>query len=203
MLLVTDIASSEANSYVTITEADDYLSTRPGIDTTEWSNLDDDNKAFRLAMATKLMNSLMYRGIKATRDQSLSFPRLFQASNLWPKDSLGKPISMCFYGYETWDDLLQVANYLGIDPPTIPTDIKHAQIEIAFNVVHNKILKKEDDSPFFVNWLQMGAVAFTVKNVADIRKPAYTIFNNEALNASSPIYFLLKPYLCVVKGGIV
>lgn len=77
MALITTVGAANADSYVTIAEADTYCESH-GI--TAWSDLDDDDeKAPALRKATQFMDGKfrgLIKGRKADADQALAFPRV-------------------------------------------------------------------------------------------------------------------------------
>jgi len=94
-----------ADSYVTTAEMATYLASREGYDATEWNNLHDGVKDFRLKVATMLVDSLRYRGVRATRLQKLAFPRIFPSDKgLWTDDMSQLDVT---YAYEDYPTLLE------------------------------------------------------------------------------------------------
>lgn len=70
-----------ADTYVTVVEADAYVMTnyRSGsAGRIRWLAMDEGDKEIILATACRDMEQLPYQGQRATRDQSLAFPRLGQ-----------------------------------------------------------------------------------------------------------------------------
>lgn len=110
-----------ADSYVTVAEADAYMSAREGYSPGEWSTLTTAQKELRLKWATMLVDSLRYRGVKATKLQTLAFPRIFpQDSFLWPEDTTASEAA-----YEDYPTLLEYLDdylALGIDVETDDAD---------------------------------------------------------------------------------
>lgn len=97
---------ADASSYVTVSEADDYLSIRPAI--TAWSALDTAGKQSYLMWATRLLDQrATYRGSKYGTSGALRWPR----SGVVDCDGLAVPYD------------------------TIPDDLKAAVIEMAFHLV--------------------------------------------------------------------
>lgn len=130
MTLITSIADPEANSYCLINEAEDYLSLR--YDLTDWDLLTLEQKEQRLILAAATLDSVTtFRGVKATSDQALSFPRLFPKDSLWIEDARNgvKP------GFSTWLELQDYADLFSYSPPIIPENVKKAQAEVAFQCI--------------------------------------------------------------------
>lgn len=69
------------NSYVTVAEADDYLSLRHGADA--WWAAHEDAKAQALVTATRRIGMQLLLGRKETADQSLAFPRQIWSGGRW------------------------------------------------------------------------------------------------------------------------
>ena len=67
------IKGANANSYVTLAEADLYFETVP--DSTQWDNKTDDRKNRALIAATRWIDTLVYYGDRCDDDQALKFPR--------------------------------------------------------------------------------------------------------------------------------
>ncbi len=65
-----------ANSYVTLLEADDYLSIKPN--SSAWEALDDVVREKYLMWATRLLDQrAKWAGTKAFQDSALAWPRLY------------------------------------------------------------------------------------------------------------------------------
>ena len=67
------IKSETANSYVTLSESNDYFDTSPNSST--WTNKTDDQKKRALISATRWIDTLVYYGDRCDDDQALKFPR--------------------------------------------------------------------------------------------------------------------------------
>ncbi|BAQ92273.1 putative head-tail connector protein [uncultured Mediterranean phage uvMED] len=67
------LKSENANSYVTLTEANSYFETVP--DSTTWDNKTDDQKNRSLISATRWIDSFVFYGDRCDEDQALKFPR--------------------------------------------------------------------------------------------------------------------------------
>ena len=93
---------TSATSFITLAESDTYFEDR---NMTTWSgSSDDDTKEAALIKAADWMNTLSWEGLRVDADQTLCWPR----EGLYYSD-----------GYAVDDD-------------TIPTQIKHAQMEAAY-----------------------------------------------------------------------
>lgn len=147
MALVTTPGNRNADSYVEVNESDSYIHNRygsgsPFIEST-WNAVSEDAKEHRLRLAALFLEDFGYRGVKACRDQSLSFPRWWVTDYNYPtyEDQYITMEDIPGYGdgsppYEgTPDD-----NNLFGSPPAIPQNVKYAQIEVAYRVLHSTLL---------------------------------------------------------------
>ena len=67
------IKSETANSYVTLSESNDYFDTSP--DSSTWTNKTDDQKKRALISATRWIDTLVFYGDRCDESQALKFPR--------------------------------------------------------------------------------------------------------------------------------
>ena len=67
------IKGENANSYVTLTAANDYFDTSP--DSSTWTNNTDDQKKWALISATRWIDTLVFFGDRCDESQALKFPR--------------------------------------------------------------------------------------------------------------------------------
>ena len=67
------IKGENANSYVTLTEANDYFDTSP--DSSTWTNKTDDQKKRALISAARWIDTLVFYGDRCDDGQALKFPR--------------------------------------------------------------------------------------------------------------------------------
>ena len=67
------IKGENANSYVTLTEANDYFDTSP--DSSTWTNKTDDQKKRSLISATRWIDTFVFYGDRCDDGQALKFPR--------------------------------------------------------------------------------------------------------------------------------
>jgi len=135
MALVTTVGSATANSFATVEAADTYIASRFMDADDDWVSLSTANKETRLTVAAHLLGSLPFRGIKATVAQALVWPRLFPRDALFGRGTYGGSGL-----YRTYADITTRATALEVDPPTIPQEVKDAQIEVAFQVVHKSLM---------------------------------------------------------------
>ena len=67
------VKGENANSYVTLTEANSYFETVP--DSSTWTNKTDDQKNRALISATRWIDSFVFYGDRCDNEQALKFPR--------------------------------------------------------------------------------------------------------------------------------
>jgi hypothetical protein len=67
------LSGANANSYVTLAEADAYFETVPS--STQWDNKQDDKKNRALIAATRWIDSFVFYGDRCDHGQALKFPR--------------------------------------------------------------------------------------------------------------------------------
>ena len=67
------VKGENANSYVTLTEANSYFETVP--DSSTWTNKTDDQKNRALISATRWIDTLVFYGDRCDDGQALKFPR--------------------------------------------------------------------------------------------------------------------------------
>ena len=67
------IKGENANSYVTLAEANDYFDTSP--DSSTWTNKTDDQKKRSLISATRWIDTFVFYGDRCDDGQALKFPR--------------------------------------------------------------------------------------------------------------------------------
>ena len=72
--LIATEGAANANSYLTLVEAESYLEAHS--DYTFWSALDDEAKKAALISATRDLDLIEYAGRKSTQAQSLQWPRI-------------------------------------------------------------------------------------------------------------------------------
>jgi|ADurb_Ile_01_Slu_FD_contig_91_525942_length_2345_multi_3_in_0_out_0_2 hypothetical protein len=191
MALVTTAGASNANSYASVVEADAYIAAATHFAShTEWAALTGSEKEFRLKMAALLLNLLPYRGAKACFEQRLAFPR-------WWRLDEGYPTSED--EYLTMDDIPST-----LTKPTVPQEVKDAQCEVAFQVVHSVILKSE-----VMAFPEREISAFTLGgslNMSFFSGPAgASLFSKAKLGTQTIIAALLSKWSGGMKivGGVV
>ena len=71
--IIATLKSETANSYVTLSEANDYFDTSP--DASTWTNKTDDQNKRALISATRWIETLVFYGDRCDESQALKFPR--------------------------------------------------------------------------------------------------------------------------------
>lgn len=125
--LITELGSKEANSYVTLEEANDYFMNTFNVDS--WNLNSDDDKARSLIAATQDVDSFTFDGRKLNLNQALNFPRV--APHAVDEYYLGYVEHMFPSGiYRDWYN----DNY----EPIIPKNLKIAVYEQAIYFITNR-----------------------------------------------------------------
>jgi len=111
-----------ASAYVTIQEADEYFSTR--LFETAWSSASSANKTASLVAATRIIDTLNYKGFKASvYDYRVANPSIAKLADQGDVTSLNL--------IRTQEDAQELEFPRGSDS-TVPTKIKYACYEIAY-----------------------------------------------------------------------
>ena len=152
MELITTPAHSEANSYITLDEATNYLTnyTRIPVDS-NWYDLSDNQKEYALILAAYALNTLSYKGQKIIKNQVLAFPRYS-----WVELNYQSKIQ-----YNTFDDAISTTN--------LKTIITNATITIS-----NNIVTLNDIDRTFSNLVKYGVIFFSG---LDLNTSYYTVDN--------------------------
>jgi hypothetical protein len=187
MALDTTVGGSSSDSYVTVSEFDTYLESVYGDSAATFLDKEESAKEVRLRIAALLMNTFPYRGVKASRDQRLEFPRW------WRTD-------------DEYDFIMEDEDYI-IDysdieenAPTIPAEVGYAQFEIAYQVVDYM--------------LSLDPLAFPEKEIKAFElggSLALEFFPNQgatsmskgALSSLNIIYAYLGKWYKQITGGVV
>lgn len=188
MELIVTPGAVDANSYATIEEADAYLASRPGFDLEAWNALDAAQKTVRLVFGALVIDSLKYRGRKATVSQSLQFPRIMPDSQLYDTGS----------SFGDQEDLEDFAALLDVPVPSVPQDIKAAQIEATFQIIHSHLFGIDafESGEADISSLTIDVISMTFKKEAS---SPYSLFSKADFGATSTIKLLLQKYLA---GGL-
>lgn len=187
MALDTTVGGNVSNSYATVVEADSHLGSLYGDIPAVWDALEESDKEHRLTIAALLMNQFSFRGVKASRDQNLSFPRWWRtADEYWLQQ----------------EDEDTFVNYTDIteNAPTIPTEVKYAQIEIAYQVV-NHILQL-DPLAFPEQKIKMFELGGSLGIEFFASAPGEG-YSKAKLSSLDIVYAYLGKWLARVTGGVV
>jgi hypothetical protein len=197
MNLLLDIGSHDATSYMSLDEADAYLTSRPGFDTSDWSNLSDDQKIFALILAVKLLDSLNFRGFRAVNNQALAFPRIFPRDLLYVEDAAGR-----FMPFSDYQSLVDYAGLMNTAPPGIPDSVKFAQAEIVFQVIVSHLLTLE---PFSTGEMDITSLGIDVISLSFGKgsASAYNLFSKDSIGAISTVKMYLREYLTNIRGALI
>ena len=197
MALDTTVGGVSANSYVTVGEADTYIHSH-ALDPISWLDLSVDAKETRLKYASLIINTLPLRGIKASLTQRLAFPRWYYTDDAY-KAFKGIKNTVLDYPYTDYEDIEKEGIYT---PPDIPDEVKDAQCEIAFQVVHSYLLTLEpmQSADRDVRMFGLGgSLDISFDNPATLNRN--TFFTKARLDAVAVVEILLSRWLRHVVGG--
>ena len=126
MALDTTVGGSSSESYVTVADLDTYLESVYGDTASTFLDLEAVGKEHRLKLAALTLNSFPYRGVKASRNQRLEFPRWWRTDDEY---------------YFIMDDEDYILDYDDIEEsaPTIPAEVGYAQMEVSYQVVNHML----------------------------------------------------------------
>jgi len=192
MALDVTVGGAGSDSYATVAEADAYLAVRPGFDVTAWSELDEGDKELRLQLATQVLDTkLKFRGVRACKTQALAWPRLFPGDPLYAETDAAGGLGQVWADWTTLEDY---AELVAVDTPEVPTGVKKAQIEIAFQVVHSHLLTLQPfaDGAVSVASIDLDAISVTLKQ--EERNPAKP-FSKADFDAMSIVRLYLGRWL--------
>ena len=146
--LVATAGATNANSYCTLAEANAYHESR--LYTTSWTDADDDDKIIALIWATRMLDEICdWVGEKSAGSQALRWPRW----DAWDKD-----------GYS-------------LDSSTIPTFLKNATAELAFQLILKDRLQTIDDNIGGLKSVQAGDVSVEFDKMDRIQELPKSVTN--------------------------
>ncbi len=139
MTLLVTAGGRDSDSYVTLSEMEEYIGELyPEAEVEGWLNRAEEQQEQCLRIAVLFVDELSLRGCEACRDQNLKFPRWWRTDDEYPT-------------YE--DQYIEMEDISGYDdpkapdrynrygnPPIVPMEVKRAQMEMAFRVVHGQLL---------------------------------------------------------------
>lgn len=126
MALDTTVGGSSSDSYVTVSEFDTYLEAVYGDTASALLDLEVSAKELRLRLSALMLNNFPYRGVKASRNQNLEFPRWTRHDDVYEL---------------VVDDEDYYLDYSDIeeDAPTIPAEVGYSQMEVGYQVVDHML----------------------------------------------------------------
>ena len=197
MEVITTIGAPNANSYASIEEHNQYLEGRDGFDLAKWYALSDAQKGLRIMFGSRIIDSLRYRGTPATVAQAMQFPRLFPSDRLFTQDMNGSGIP-----FRDWESLVEFAELYSADVPVIPQDIKYAQIEATFQVVHTHMFNIEAMES---GESSIASLSIDVINMTFSKEPksSYSLFSKSDFGAASTIKLLLQKYMSGLRADLI
>ena len=127
------VKDANANSYVTLTEANSYFETVP--DSSTWTNKTDDQKNRALISATRWIDTFVYQGDRCDEDQALKFPRTNYQVDRVELSCSTIPLNIKYAQYELAralaNDTDAMTGNLGTDGNF--SEVKLGDIEVKYN----------------------------------------------------------------------
>ena len=104
--------------------------------------------------------------------------------------------------FEDWESLVEYATLKNVPVEELPSDVKVAQIEIAFQAVHSHLLTLAplDEGELSITSLGIDVISLTFGSA---RQSPYNLFSKEQFGASSVIKLYLQKYLAPLRGALV
>ena len=131
--IIATLKSETANSYVTLSEANDYFDTSP--DSSTWTNKTDDQKKRALISATRWIDTLVFYGDRCDDSQALKFPR-----NNYEVDDVvlactAVPNNIKYAQYELARALANDTDAITGNTGTagVPSEVKIGDLEVKYN----------------------------------------------------------------------
>ena len=127
------IKSENANSYVTLAEANSYFETSPS--STQWDNKTDDKKNRALIAATRWIDTLVFYGDRCDESQALKFPRTnYQVDGVELACST-IPNNIKYAQYELARALANDTDAMTGNTGTagVPSEVKIGDLEVKYN----------------------------------------------------------------------
>ena len=134
MTIISTAGAANANSYIDLADAETYFSSR--MDSDKWTSATEETKEGALVQSAILLDSVFdWSGERVTEEQSLRWPRSYAPD---------------LDGYDYPDD-------------EIPTNLKHAQCELAVYLIANNGYTAETRD---VDRLRLGSIMLDFDNAA-------------------------------------
>ncbi len=188
MALITTVGGSSSDSYISVSEASEYLSAFYGDAPAAWDALDEGPKEQRLKIAALLLNTFPWRGVKASFNQRLAFPRFWHTDDeyQWVLDD-----------EKTFMDFSEITENI----PAIPTEVKYAQVEVAYQVVnHMMSLEPLAFSEKEIKMFELGG-SLSIEFFPDSSNSSR--FNKAKVSSMDIIYAYLGKWYQRIGGGVV
>jgi hypothetical protein len=124
--LDADPTSAGFNCYATVAEADDYFATR--LHTDDWDGAVTSTKEKALLWATRLLNSLRWKGVRYSGTQNMEFPR--RGLSYYETTDIGS-------GIETVDLNLGIGYYTKVEitETGVPDFLREATCELSLFLI--------------------------------------------------------------------
>lgn len=198
MGLITRIGASDANSFVTLDQAEYILGTLPDA-LVSWNDLTNAEKEYRLTLAAKIIGTLPLRGRRVYANQSLAFPRTLlklrtgTVTRNQYYTRMGDAIPYSQPDYQWQDEA---------DCRRIPDEVKEAQCFIAYSVVHRALANRGEVTDAIgrtVSSVSLGGALSVSFGEGQTTKGSLLDLIMGSLNA--PIYMKMQKWLSQVRGG--
>lgn len=136
-----------SNSYLSVTEANDYFGGRFGAD--EWNNFSDTQKKQLLVTATKKLESAVFGGSRATKTQALAWPRInivdqdgYSLNGVLPTKLKEATCEMAYWIWSEGDRILSDTEILQVDSYNVgPINVAVNKQRIVFPPLVESLLK--------------------------------------------------------------
>ena len=156
----------------------------PSFDLGAWNTLSEEQKQLRLIFGALVIDSLRFRGKKAVENQALQFPRIMPDNPLYESGG----------SFNSWGDLLEYAELVDAEVPTVPETVKLSQIEATYQVIHSHLFGIDafESGDQDLSSLTIDVISMSFKKEDP---SAYALFNKADFGATSTIKLLLQKYL--------
>jgi hypothetical protein len=171
-MLITHVGGKESNSFISLNEADALIEQLPD-DPTEWENLEDTQKEYRLVIAANVLGMLQLRGWKCYEGQALCFPRTSQLAGT--RGTIPESVKLA---------QLEIAY-----------NVVHRALNTRPDLAEGPI------NPSRVTQVSLGGL-LSVAFSGDSAK-AGTFLDSLVKSASFTVYARLKPWIAQIRGRVV
>jgi hypothetical protein len=133
--LVDTAGSASANTYCSLADAETYFEGR--LHKTNWDGADDADKNAALVWATRLLDQhIVWEGVQHSSSQALAWPRSFVLSK---------------------ETATEFSYLIYLDSSTIPTFLKEATAEFAFELIKKDRTLEPDTKGY--RWMKVGPIS--------------------------------------------